>query len=461
MSEGKGTSLVSLARQSVPPDTSAPHGKEDDLEASLLLRASLPSVLAKAVALPVSGFAALYSGHIVVGALGVSDFALFALIVTLPTLLPIGDLGVGAALVDAVEGGRGRRGDCERIECTIASGARVLTCAGMLITSGGLALVGTGAHTVLLGTASTPGAEACVAIAAVFIGCSMPLSLGSVALLAIRRAHVTVLLQAGGNVLALCLFLPLAALGAPVFCFVSAALFGQCAAGLAGLLIAGRTLRMPMLRIVVTSLRQGRPVTRIVHLAGPMTVINVAAAVTYGTDRLVLSHATNPTAVAVYSAGAQLYAPASTLVNAAVVPLWNLFVRQRRDSARVPRTELARISLWFGAGALLLGVGLVTAGPSVTSWMTHAHATASTGLMTAFAALLLVQSVVSPVGMWLTHPVDLRFLAARCVLMAVISIGLSVPLAWTFGPIGPVIASVVAHAVCVNVPCFRRVFRRA
>ncbi|MFC7263064.1 lipopolysaccharide biosynthesis protein [Streptomyces lutosisoli] len=438
---------------------SAPLGKEADLGASLLLRASLPSLLAKAVALPVSGFAILYSGHIVVGALGVSDYALFALIVTLPALLPIGDLGVGAALIDAVEGSRGRPGDRERIERTIASGARVLTCTGMLITIGGLALVGTGAHTALLGTTSTPGAAACVAAAAAFIGCSVPLTLGSVALLAIRRAHVTVLLQAGGNVLALCLFLLLASLGAPAYCFVSAALFGQCAAGLAGLLIAGRALRMPLLRAVATSLRRGQAVTRIVHLTGPMTVITVAAAVTYGTDRLVLSHAANATAVAVYSAGAQLYAPASTLINAAVVPLWNLFVRQRRDSVRVPRAELARISFWFGVGALLLGVGLVTAGPSVTGWMTHGSAAASSGLMTAFAALLLVQAVVSPVGMWLTHPADLRFLAARCVLMAVVSLALSVPLAWTVGPVGPVIASLASHTVCVNIPCFRRVFR--
>ncbi|MET8398209.1 hypothetical protein [Streptomyces sp900116325] len=447
--------MVSLARRS------APLRKGAGLGASPLLRASLPSLFARAAALPVSGFCALYSGHTIVGTLGVSDYALFALIVTLPALLPIGDLGVGAALIDAVEADCGSSGDRGRIERTIASGARFLMCAGILIAAGGLALIGTGAQAALLGATSAPDARACVAAAAVLIGCSMPLALGSASLIALRRAYVAALLQAGGNLLALGLVLLSAALGAPTYCFVMAGFLGQCVAGLAGLIIAGRILRMPVLRIVVTSLRPGWVGTRIVHLAGPVTLINATTACAYGTDRLVLSHAADATAVAVYSAGAQLYTPAWALVNAAAVPLWNLFVRQRRDSIMVPKAELARLSFWFGSGALLVGVGLVTVGPSVTGWMTHGGAGASGGLMAAFAALLLAHAIVSPVTMWLTQPAALRFLAIRYVFMALASLALSVPLAWAVGPAGPVIASVASHTVCITIPCFRKVFRNA
>ncbi|MFF8945306.1 lipopolysaccharide biosynthesis protein [Streptomyces sp. NPDC014864] len=395
------------------------------------------------------------------GALGISDYALFALIVMLPSLLPIGDLGAGAALIDAIEADCGRPGDRERIETTITSSARALTCTGVLVIFCGLAVIGTGAQAVLLGAASAPEAEACLGVTVVLIGCGMPLALGSSALIALRRAHVATLLQAGGNLLALSLVLLFAALDAPIYCFLSAGFLGQSAASLVGLLIAGRILRMSVLRIVVTSLRPGRSVTRIVHLSGPVTVINVATACAYGTDRLVLSHVAGTTDVAVYSAGAQLYTPAWALVNAAAVPLWNLFVRQRRDSIRIPRTELAKLSAWFGSGALLIGAGLVAAGPSVTGWMTHGNAGASTGLMASFAALLLVHAVVSPVTMWLTQPAALRFLAARYVFMALASLVLSVPLAGAVGPAGPVIASAVSHTLCISIPCFRKAFRKA
>ncbi|MFJ9865187.1 lipopolysaccharide biosynthesis protein [Streptomyces sp. NPDC101165] len=394
------------------------------------------------------------------GALGVSDYALFSLVVTLPVLLlPIGDLGIGAALIDAVEGSKGSPGGREHIERTITSGARALTCTGVLIIIGALVVVATGAQSSLLGAASAPGAGASIATVAALMGCVVPLSLGYSALDALRRSHVSALLQAAGNVLALCLVLLFAALGSPVYCFVSAGFLGHCVAALIGLLMAGRALEMPLLRTVVTSLHPRQRVTRIVHLAGPKTVINVATAVAYGSDRLVLSHTAGPIAVAVYSAGAQLYTPAWALVNAGTVPLWNMFVRQRRDSDRVPKAELGRIMLWFGTGALLVGVGLVTLGPSVTRWMTHGGAGAGSALMAAFAALLLAHAVVSPVAMWLTQPAALRLLAGRYVRMAVVSLALSVPLAWLIGPAGPVVASVASHTVCVSIPCFRSVFR--
>jgi hypothetical protein len=236
-------------------------------------------------------------------------------------------------------------------------------------------------------------------------------------------------------------------------------MLGHCAAGAAGLFLAGRVLEMPLLRIVVTSLRPRLHSTRIIHLAGPMTVINATSAVAYGTDRLVLGHAADATAVAVYSAGAQLYAPASALITASAVPLWGHFVRRRCNSDGVPRAELRTLTAWFAGGARRYEHDAEQEGPAATEWMTHDRAGAGRGLMAAFAALILVHAVVYPVAMWQTDPASLRFLAARTMIMALVSLALSVPLARAIGPAGPVTASVAAYTLWVAIPCFRRAFR--
>ncbi|WP_406475383.1 lipopolysaccharide biosynthesis protein [Streptomyces sp. NBC_01615] len=208
------------------------------------------------------------------------------------------------------------------------------------------------------------------------------------------------------------------------------------------------------------SLRPSSRTSRIIHLAGPMTVISTTSALAYGTDRLVLSHVAGAVDVAVYSAGAQLYSPASSLISAAGLPLWALFTRHRTSDGRLPRAELLRLTRWFTAAAVVIGGVLVAAGPFVASWMTHGRVVVGGGLMAAFASLTLVHAVNYPVGMWLTDAAGLRFQAVRTAAMAALSLALSIPLAAALGPVGPVLASTVAFGSCVVVPCFRRVFRK-
>ncbi|MEV6290598.1 hypothetical protein AB0M41_09250 [Streptomyces sp. NPDC051896] len=431
----------------------------DSLGSEAWLRTPWLSLTAKAVALPVSGLAALLSVRTIVNELGVAGYALFAVVTTLPALLPIGDLGAGAAVIDAIASSDGS-GTCrEHIQRTVVSGARALTWTGLFIAASSVLAVWSGAHTKILGTAAGTGAGACLITVGVLLACSLPLSLGASTLSAVGRFHVAQLLQAGGSVLGLAVILVAAALHAPAAMYCAAGPFGQCVGGATALLITGRQLRMPLLRTVALSLRPGLRTTRIIHLAGPMAVISATSALTYGTDRLVLGHVAGAVDVAVYSAGAQLYAPASSLIQAAGLSLWALFTRHRTTDDRSPKAELLRLTWRFTAAAVPIGALLVTAGPFVASWMMHGRVVVGGELMAAFATLILVHAVNYPVGMWLTDAASLHFQAVCTAVIAVLSLALSIPLAAALGPAGPVLASTAAYGSCVLAPCFRRVFR--
>lgn len=416
------------------------------------LQAILSSFAAKAVVLVLGGAATLVSARSTVDTLGIAGYALVALVSTLPSLLAVTELGVGAAVIDAFSSR-----DREHMARTIAAGARTLLCAGAVISVCGVLTAISGVADSMLDSASGPGVAPCIAVVAVLFGCSLPLSLGGSALAGLGRYHFALLLQGVGTLLALAVVLLGAACDAPPAVFASSVLVGQCVAGVASLLLAGRILRMRLLRAVLFPFRPS-PGIRIVQLAAPMAVIKVTSAVAYGADRLVLSNVIDSVAVALYSAAAQLYAPASALVAAAALPLWRIFGQHRRSSMRTPRRQLLQLTAYFTAGGLVIGVLLIVVGPTVASWMLHGRATVGTGLMAAFAALVLAHAVNYPVAMWLSDAAGLRFQAVLAVVMAVVNVAASVPLAYLVGPAGPVLASAAAHFLFVTLPCHRRAF---
>ncbi|MFI9649180.1 lipopolysaccharide biosynthesis protein [Streptomyces sp. NPDC052040] len=416
------------------------------------------SVVARAVTLPVTAVTNLALAHTVVGAVGVPGYAQFALVTTLPAVLPLTDLGAGAAITEAVA--RDTSPERRLVRGAVLAAARNLMCAGAVVAVLGVTLALFGMWDTLLGRGAQQGSDATVALAAVLFGCSMPLGLSRSVLLAVNRNDVAFLLQGAGSALLFALVLGAARLGAPTGAFVAVAFASQCLVSAAGGVLAGRYLGMPLLGMTMGSVRASavRDRTPIAHLALPMAVVTAATAVAYATDRLVLSHTADASAVAGYSAGAQFFAPASSLLGAAGLPLWALFARRRR-SPGTPRRQLVAFTAWFAAGGLAVGAGITVLGPLAGTWMMHERIRVGTGLMAAFAALLFVQAVAYPSTMWATDAAGLRFQAVVCSLMAAVNLAVSIPLA-RLGAAGPVIGSVASYAVFVLVPTLFRAFRR-
>ncbi|MFI2202781.1 lipopolysaccharide biosynthesis protein [Streptomyces sp. NPDC020192] len=393
-----------------------------------------------------------------VDALGPTGFAFFALVTTLPLLLPLNDLGTGAAIVEAM--GKRSADDHRDLHGTIITSARLLSCAGILSALVGIVPACFGVWSTVLNSGAQRSGEVSVAVAFTLFGCSLPLNLGNSVLIALNRTHIALLFQMLGSVLTLGLVVLSGVVHAPSTAFIVSGFAAQCLVGAACLLWAGRILGLPLLGMVLGSLDTRHTPTRIWHLAGPMAVINAALAVAYSTDRLVLVHTVDSDAVAAYSAGARLFAPAVALASATGLPLWTVFARQRgtsgRPHARHVARHVARLTLYFAVGGAILGAGLIFFGPAVASWMLHGKVEVGTGLMAAFAALLLVQSASYPASMWLTDAAGLKYQAQRAGVMALVNLALSIVLARHLGASGPVIGSVVAVMTCLFLPNLRR-----
>ncbi|WP_316744375.1 hypothetical protein [Streptomyces sp. MK7] len=408
--------------------------------------------------MPISAFTVLLSTRIVVDSVGVRGYALYALVVTLPSLIP-GDLGTLSAIVDG--GARSPAGNFIPLREAVISSARVLKWAALIGMVAGVVPAFLGGWSKLLGHAAAPGADPAVAAAFTLFGCSLFLGLGNSVLIALNRAHLTLLLQIVGSVLTLVLLFAAATIQAPLAAYVAAGFLAQCTIGAVRLVLAGRIIGTPLLRVLMRSLCTRHYGPRILNLAAPTAVINTCFTLIYSSDRLILSHMSGTTAVAAYSAAAQMFAPATTLITATGLPLWSIFAQQRYGSRKAssPR-EVALLTGHFALGGLILGLALILIGPMVGSWMMHDRAEVDAGLMTAFAALLLVQAACQPLGLWLTDAAGLLFQARNFVVMAVANFALSIPLARALGAPGPVIGSATALTIIVFVPSFRRsVFR--
>ncbi|MGW0206733.1 lipopolysaccharide biosynthesis protein [Streptomyces sp. NPDC003233] len=389
-----------------------------------------------------------------VDALGPTGFAFFALVTTLPLLLPLNDLGTGAAIVEAM--GKGSANNRRDLHGTIITSARLLSCAGILSALLGIVPACFGVWSTVLNSGAQRSGEVSVAVAFTLFGCSLPLNLGNSVLIALNRTHTALLFQMLGSVLTLGFIVLSGVVHAPSAAFIVSGFAAQCLVGAACLLWAGRILGLPLLGMVLGSLDTRHTPTRIWHLAGPMAAINAALAVAYSTDRLVLVHTADSEAVAAYSAGARLFAPAVALASATGLPLWTVFARQRGASGRPDARHVSRLTLYFGIGGAILGAGLIFFGPAVASWMLHGKVEVGTGLMAAFAALLLVQSASYPASMWLTDAAGLKYQAQRAGVMALVNLALSIVLARHLGASGPVIGSVVAVMTCLFLPNLRR-----
>jgi small neutral amino acid transporter SnatA (MarC family) len=94
---------------------------------------------------------------------------------------------------------------------------------------------------------------------------------------------------------------------------------------------------------------------------------------------------------------------------------------------------------------MALGVALVS--PWLADLASGGRIQLSTGLVAAFAVLMVVQAGKYPLGMFLTDARGLRFQAGMLVLMLATNLVLSWQLAQRWGAPGPVVGSVVAVLV--------------
>lgn len=416
-----------------------------------LIRGSSRSFGARLLVLPLVAVCALLASRIVIDTLGTDGFALYALVVGLAALVPFADLGIGAAVTDAIAR-RTTMGDSMAV-AVIRRSIRVLVLVGVAITLVSWIIAAVGGWSVILGVPGEGSVDLASAIALTLFAVSLPLSLGTRVLLGAERNHWAVMSQSVSAVVGLAIVALATLQDAPLWAFTSAPFIGILALGLVNVSLARRATGLTWTAepSAANGTSQVHQSVRLFHIAGPMLIISVALPLAWQSDRLVLSHRSTLTEVALYVIAFQLFTPLNTLIESGGNSLWPVFAR-RGHASGVDVRRMAQLTAGFAAVGLLIASALVLLGPWLASWVSRGSVVPSRELFLLFGLLITVTAAWWPTAMLLTDPAGLRFQAICCVLMAVANIAISLALATPLGAVGPVIASVASMVAVIIVP---------
>jgi O-antigen/teichoic acid export membrane protein len=372
---------------------------------------------------------------------------LYALVTSIPLMVPFLDFGMGANLLLAASE---KPFDARLVRSVFLTCSRWLLLIGALATTTGLVISLTDSWPSLLGNvANQPGIGwamfACVALLGVFL----PFNLGARLLLAQGRMHVTLWLQAAAAVATLLLVLVLSRRSVPLVSYSVAFYASLAAATVVGLAIGlkatpERALGPPLTRDLVAMRRL--PMVPVVATSVAMFIQMFASAVGLHADRLILSHRMGAQAVAAYFLAAQVFLALMSVVSSAGMPLWPRY-HSAPESAR-PMRDAARLSM-FGLGLSLVGAAVtplicwfVTGDPGYVAWQVYA----------AWMALLTVTGAVYPLGLFTQNHQGLRRQAPFQFGYLVANVGLTFALIPSLGVAGPVAASALSSLVMQVIP---------
>lgn len=391
--------------------------------------------------LPVSAVLGILVTRLVIDNYGTAAFAQYGLLVGIGTLLPFADLGMAAAVVNAVAVSQDVRRD-DRLRRVIVTATRVLLGSAAVLTLVALGITILGLWPVLLGEGLVPGSGALVAMACVIlIALGLPVGIGQRVLAGLGKNHVAILVLGFQTPLVLATLLLLLHLDLPGGTVIAAVPFAVTLAlsAVCTVLAArqlrptlGRALReVPRIRLV--------PGVRVFDVAWPMLVQMVALPLAMQSDRLVLSHVAGPGALAEYNLAAQMFTPIWAVVNAAGFTLWPVFARARAQGRTATPMPMAAA---FGGLAIVMVTVVALASPWLADLASGGAITLGPALVVAFAVLMVMQAVKYPLGMYLTDVRGLRYQAYMIVAMLPVNVGLSWGLAERWGAPGPVVGSI-------------------
>lgn len=402
----------------------------------------LRSGLTRLLVLPVSAVLGIVITRVLIEEYGTAAYAQYGLLIGIGALLPFTDLGMSAAVMNAVAGAPDPSRD-EQVRRTLLTAIRALICSMLVLAAVAVGISLLGLWPTLLGAGLVSGAGPAVAAGCVLlIALAIPLGIGHRMLIGLGRNHVAVLVQGLQTPVVLLLLLSLVWTGTAAgsaFPLVPYAV----TFGLAGVCtwLAARRLR-PALGAAVRDApfvrsRTGAPVFGV---AWPMLVQLIAVPLAMQSDRLVLSHLRGTEALVEYNLAAQMFTPIWAVVNAAGFALWPVFARAR---ARGAQTSPFPMALAFAGAATVVGLTIAVASPWLADLATGGAVTLGTALVGWFVVLMVVQAAKFPLGMFLTDARGLRFQALMITLMLPLNLGVSVALTGPLGAAGPVLGSVL------------------
>lgn len=414
---------------------------------------SLLALGARAATMVVSLVCGVITTRMILGETDVEHYALYTLLITIPSLLTFTDLGSGAVLVNAVATSEDVRTDRKlRLQVTSVGRILLLFASGLMIIN--TVLLVSGGWRVLFGDAGAiPGAPLAAFLCITLFSLTVTLGVWFRILLGQRRNHLVILVQGLISPLTLGGVWLLLTVGGRAFdSFLALASYGaSLITAVIGFTVVTRSTA-PLIPDALRVLFRWRrvPGVRVMDVGWPMLAQMVTYPIAVGSQRYVLAQYGTPTDVAEYGVAGQVFFALNGLVMAAGVALWPQFARRRH------RGELTRgpylLSLLFG-GAVAMATALVwVIGPWLFDFITRGELEVRPSTILAFGAMIMLTAAVYPLGMFIMDKPGIRFQVVPTLAMAALSIVLSVVLTPLLGIIGPLLGVAFALTVCQLIP---------
>jgi O-antigen/teichoic acid export membrane protein len=407
-------------------------------------RAVVQSAGVRVLVLPVSAVLGVVNTRLIIENYGRNAFAQYGLLVAIGNLLPFADLGMSAAIMNAI-GGSDRPATDDHVRRVLLTSIRVLVCSAAVIVLVALAITAAGAWPSLMGDGLLPrSGPIAAALCLTVIGVTLPVAIGQRVLSGLGRNHVTVAIQGLQTPVVMVVLLVLVHVGAGDGSYLAVVPYGVVLAiSVAATAVAARLVRPALGRAVRDAVRVGTVRgAKVVDTAIPMLVQMVALPIAMQSDRLVLSHVSDAANLARYNLAAQMYLPVWQVVSAAGVALWPIFARARARGEPGSQSPMA-MAAGFAAAAAVACVAISLASGWLARVASDGRIETPAGVLVAFSVFMVCQAAKYPLGMFMTDAPGLRYQAVMIVAMLPVNLGLSIVLADRWGAVGPVIGSTV------------------
>lgn len=391
---------------------------------------------------------------IAVGTRGLGDirFGVVASIVSVGALAGFADLGVGQGLLTrlAVADGRGDAAEMRRL---VSSAWTTLLLSGGAVAGLGLLAALLLPWQRLLGAPTLPAGEvtAAVVVAFLVIGAAIPAAIGQRVLAGLQHGAVVNVWTFAGSVLTPGA-VALAVVGhAPLWAFVLAfAGVPVIVSAVQSGWVLGRS--HPHLRPRAALVTLGS-VGQLLRLSSLFLVLNLAVAVAYQSDQLIVAGIAGAAQAAVFAVTIRVFTLLSGLIGSGTQQLWPAMAEalQRGDLAWV-RSRFRRVA---GATAAVLTVGcalVVAVGQPLIRLWAGPGVVPPVSLLVALSLWTVYATFMTQVSYLLNAAEIVGPQVVMALAMAAVNLGVSLYLTHRIGIIGPVVGSLVAHLAVNGVP---------
>jgi O-antigen/teichoic acid export membrane protein len=384
--------------------------------------------------------------------LGTTDYGVAATLTTVVGVLGFADLGIGQGLLTALSRAKGDE-DRPAMHAFVSSAWAALLAAAAIAAGVAVVLWAFVPWQTVLGAQDVPEGEVLASVAVFLVGVviAIPGSLGHRVLFGLQRGRVAYLWNALGVGCAAVATLTAAWAGASVAWFVAAALLVPAMVALAETAwVLGRAHAELRPRRALVS---GSRVRTLASLSGLFLVLNVAVAVAYQTDALVVSAVLGASAAAVYAISLRLFGLVSSLITSATEQMWPALTESwSAGDIEWARSRFLRV-LALSTGAVSAGsLILIGLGPWLVNAWVGAEFVPPRSLLVAFGVWTTYSIAASQASVLLTAVGIVRAQAVMAVLMASANLPLSIYFTNEFGLSGPLLGSLTAHVLFAGLP---------